>query len=77
MILCHCRVVSDREVRAAIDCGATELCEVARACDAGTRCGGCLPAIRDVLAASGLPADPELTARELRRRLGTAVPAHA
>ena len=77
MILCHCRVVSDHEVRNAIDCGATELCDVARACDAGTRCGGCLPAIREALTARGLPADPELTAREIRRRLGTAVPARA
>ncbi len=53
MLLCHCRVVSDREIRTAIDCGACDLQDVGRECGAGTGCGGCLPAIRRMLAAAG------------------------
>lgn len=77
MILCHCRVVSDDEVRDAIACGASDVCEVARACGAGTGCGGCLPAVRDLLAAHGLTVDPGLTAEEIRRRLAVAASAGA
>lgn len=50
MLICHCRVVSDREIREAIDCGASDHCAVAKACGAGTGCGGCVPMIRELLA---------------------------
>jgi bacterioferritin-associated ferredoxin len=69
MIVCHCRVVSDREVRHAIASGATDLCAIAETCEVATRCGGCLPEIRRVLDEHGLPADAHLTARDLRDRL--------
>ena len=50
MILCHCRAVSDRFVRKAIDKGACDLQEVADRCGAGARCGGCHPALMSLLA---------------------------
>ena len=50
MILCHCRAVSDRVVRRAIDTGACDLQEVALRCGAGARCGGCHPALMSLLA---------------------------
>jgi bacterioferritin-associated ferredoxin len=53
MLVCHCRAVSDREVRAAIDDGARTLGQVARRCGAGGACGGCRFALRDLLATGG------------------------
>ena len=50
MILCHCRAVSDRAVRKAIDKGARDLDSVAARCGAGARCGGCHPALMSLLA---------------------------
>lgn len=51
MLVCHCRVVSDREIREAIASGAADVCAVAEICSgAGSRCGGCRPAIRRLLA---------------------------
>ena len=50
MILCHCRAVSDRAVRKAIDKGAGDLEAVADRCGAGARCGGCHPALMSLLA---------------------------
>jgi bacterioferritin-associated ferredoxin len=41
VIVCHCHAVSDRVVRAAIQCGAQDLDDVARHCGAGSDCGGC------------------------------------
>jgi bacterioferritin-associated ferredoxin len=49
MILCHCRAVSDRAVRHAIDKGACDLEAVADRCGAGARCGGCHPALMSLL----------------------------
>ncbi|MGI9022437.1 MAG: (2Fe-2S)-binding protein [Acidimicrobiales bacterium] len=52
--ICHCRAVTDGRVRAAVDGGARSPAEVARCCGAGTGCGGCLPALRALLAEMGL-----------------------
>jgi bacterioferritin-associated ferredoxin len=41
VIVCHCRAVSDRVIREAIDAGAVEVEDVARLCGAGGDCGGC------------------------------------
>lgn len=41
MILCSCKNVSDRTVRAAIAQGATTVEAVAEATQAGTECGSC------------------------------------
>jgi bacterioferritin-associated ferredoxin len=51
VLLCHCRGVSDRVIDCAIACGARSVEEVAAACGAGARCGGCVPAIDQLLEA--------------------------
>lgn len=50
MLVCHCKVVSDRDVRTAIACGARDEFDVADACGAGSICGGCVPAVTALLA---------------------------
>lgn len=69
MIVCHCGVVSDREIRSAIACGAADECSIASTCGAGMRCGGCLPALRELLVERGLPVDPLLDAQQIRAAL--------
>jgi bacterioferritin-associated ferredoxin len=49
MILCHCKGVSDKSVRRAIQCGASSVRDVSRACGAGTGCGGCRPLIQELI----------------------------
>ena len=49
MIVCHCHVVNDRTVRAAVANGAADIDDVARACGAGTDCGGCEDAIDSLI----------------------------
>ncbi len=49
MIVCHCRRVTDRAIRKAVREGAGCHNEVARACGAGTGCGGCVEAVIDVI----------------------------
>jgi len=49
VIVCSCQVVSDRTVEAAVASGATTIEEVAARCGAGARCGGCWPALRELL----------------------------
>lgn len=71
MIVCHCAVVSDRDIRSAIACGAADECSIASACGAGLRCGGCLPAIRQLLAERGLPVDPLLDPAGIRAVLAS------
>ena len=50
MIVCHCRVVNHRDIEAAIDGGARTVPDVSEICGAGSRCGGCVPAIADHIA---------------------------
>ncbi len=49
VIVCHCTAVNDRELREEILAGAASPTEVADACGAGMRCGGCLPVIERLL----------------------------
>jgi len=49
VIICSCRAVSDRTVRAAVASGAESIDEVAARCGAGGRCGGCWPALAELL----------------------------
>jgi bacterioferritin-associated ferredoxin len=51
--VCHCRAVTDREVRAAIDAGAKSIHALAEATGAGGRCRGCWPSLLELLAESG------------------------
>jgi bacterioferritin-associated ferredoxin len=49
VIVCHCRAVTDRTIRAAIEHGAEREDHLGEYCDAGRRCGGCLPALRRLI----------------------------
>lgn len=49
MIVCHCRAVSDRTIRASIRGGATTLDDVAAETGASTCCGGCEPTVTQLL----------------------------
>ncbi len=70
MFVCHCRVVSDRTIRAAIAGGAGGVDEVMDACGAGDACGGCVPGIEELLAeAADAIREPALVAaRQVARR---------
>jgi bacterioferritin-associated ferredoxin len=48
MIVCLCHGVSDRELKSLIDHGSTNLREIGRKCHAGTDCGACVRAIRQL-----------------------------
>jgi bacterioferritin-associated ferredoxin len=49
MIVCICRRVSDRTVRAVIADGAVTLGDVASACGAGSGCGACCEQICEMI----------------------------
>jgi bacterioferritin-associated ferredoxin len=51
MIICSCRVISDREIRAAAAAGARRCGDIFRRCGNAPQCGTCLPMIREMLAA--------------------------
>ena len=50
MWVCHCRAVTDRDVKEAIDNGASDEVDVAMACGAGTGCGSCIDTVRSLCA---------------------------
>jgi bacterioferritin-associated ferredoxin len=52
MIVCVCKAVSDRHIRAAVKGGATRLADLSRQTGLGTCCGKCLPEARSTLADS-------------------------
>ncbi len=54
MHVCHCRAVTDRAVRQAIEAGARDEWALADHCRAGSGCGGCWSALRQLLAEYGL-----------------------
>ena len=45
MWVCHCKGVTDRQIRTAIEAGARTPVEIGTYCRAGTGCGGCLPEV--------------------------------
>ena len=45
MWVCHCKGVTDGQIRSAIDAGARTPLEIGTYCRAGTGCGGCLPEV--------------------------------
>jgi bacterioferritin-associated ferredoxin len=79
VIICHCRVVSDRAVRAAISAGAASVEEVGALSGAGTGCGGCVPSVEALLAEAAVAvASPErVVERQRRRRVAADAPAFA
>ncbi len=54
MYVCHCRAVTETTIRAAIEAGARSWADLARRCGAGSRCGGCSPLLRQLLADYGV-----------------------
>lgn len=53
MIVCHCRVVTHRDVGAAVRSGAASLASVCRTTGAGQDCGGCVFAVRRLVCEHG------------------------
>jgi bacterioferritin-associated ferredoxin len=49
MIVCHCHRVCDRTIRAAVRSGACTEEAVGEACGAGSMCGGCVPAVAEII----------------------------
>jgi bacterioferritin-associated ferredoxin len=59
MLVCHCKGVSERELRSAIQSGVCTRGDLARECGAGSVCGGCRPLIDELLDAHApTPAQP-------------------
>ena len=52
MIVCVCKAVSDRHIRAAVKGGARHVADLSRDLGLGTCCGKCLPQARAALADS-------------------------
>jgi bacterioferritin-associated ferredoxin len=70
VVVCHCEVVTDADVRAVIASGAGDVDQVTDRCGAAGRCGGCLPAVEDLLEEAALATrDPDaVRARQAVRR---------
>jgi bacterioferritin-associated ferredoxin len=49
VIVCHCAVVTDRDVARAIDGGAQTIAQVCAATGAGRDCGGCVFTLKRLL----------------------------
>ena len=49
MLVCHCRGISDRQIKRAVKNGCTSAREVARETGAGMRCGGCRSNVKAVV----------------------------
>ena len=49
MLVCHCRGISDRQIKRLVKDGATSAREVARATGAGMRCGGCRTNVKAIV----------------------------
>ena len=78
MYVCSCRAVTDRDICGAIAEGACSLAEVARRCGAGITCGGCQPALRQMLTEQGHPCPKAESLRKLRALIeGDAAPVPA
>jgi bacterioferritin-associated ferredoxin len=53
MIVCLCRGIPERTIRAAIADGAASVTEVRRACGAGGDCGACHPMVAELVDEAG------------------------
>jgi len=63
MIVCHCRGVTDRQIKRLVREGAGSAREVAQATGAGMRCGGCRSSVKRVV--------NQTVERELRKAQAT------
>ncbi len=55
MLVCHCHRVTDSRIDGVLAAGADGVRGVVRATRAGSGCGGCLPALRDLCARAAAP----------------------
>ena len=53
MIVCICRVVSERTIQQAITEGASTVEDLSRRCAAGSCCGACVPMLTTMLGRGG------------------------
>jgi len=65
MLVCLCKVVSDRDIRRAVADGATSVKQVAKCTGAGTGCGACREAIQDEIDEHHRPRLPMIAAAAL------------
>jgi bacterioferritin-associated ferredoxin len=49
MLVCHCKGLTDRQVRDAVRDGAGTRRQLSRSCGAGAVCGGCRPVLEEIL----------------------------
>lgn len=49
MLVCHCRGITDRQIRRLVREGACSTRDVVRATGAGLRCGGCRSNVKQVV----------------------------
>jgi len=49
MIVCHCKGITDRQIRHAVRSGARNRSDVGLHCTAGVHCGGCSPMIDQII----------------------------
>jgi nitrite reductase (NADH) large subunit len=70
VVVCHCEVVSDADLRAVIADGAADLDAVTERCGAAANCSGCVPAVEDLLEEAALAVHDldGLLARQAGRR---------
>jgi bacterioferritin-associated ferredoxin len=69
MYVCVCRAVTEREVKSAIDQGATTVEAVTGACCAGDDCGACRGAIEELIEDRwGVAAEPAVRLPVVRER---------
>jgi bacterioferritin-associated ferredoxin len=47
--VCHCHGVTDREIEGEVAAGARTIEDLATRCGAGSECGGCWPALEELL----------------------------
>jgi bacterioferritin-associated ferredoxin len=50
MYVCYCAALNDRDVTAAVAAGARSIDDLGERCGAGAECGGCHPALAELLA---------------------------
>ena len=61
MLVCHCKAVTDRAIRAAVRNGAQTVSDVARSCGAGGHCGGCQDAVQELIHSESVQHSPAAT----------------
>jgi len=61
MIVCHCKGITDRDIRKAVLEGASTRTDVESLCQAGTECGGCRPLIEQLVGVepATTPSEPQ------------------